>query len=329
MRMLRVAICGAGGLGSSHADNFQQIPETEVTLVYDVVGGAASALAEAVGAEATTRESDLYADEIDVVCVTTPTPFHSQYAVAAAEAGKHVFCEKPLARTAEQGRQALEAVEKAGVTMMVGHVLRFFPEYVRARELVHSGAVGEVGMVRTTRINTLPGSEHGWFANYEMSGGVTLDMVIHDLDWLLWTFGPAERVYAVGVPDHMPPLDYSLTTIRFESGVIAHVEGSWADLGIFRTDFEIAGSGGLIKHDSTQMATLTMQTRGAQEGLAEVQVPESPAYKSPYLLEDEHFVRCLLEGEQPEITPQDAQASLELALAACESIEAGGKVVEL
>ena len=326
--MLRVAICGAGGLGASHADNFQQIPETEVVLVYDVIEEAADALAEGVGARPTTEEADLYADDIDLVCVTTPTPFHAQYVVKAAEAGKHILCEKPMARTVEQGREVLEAVEKAGVTMIVGHVVRFFPEYAAARDLVQSGAIGEVGMVRTTRINTLPGEEGSWFHNYEMSGGVTFDMVIHDFDWLLWTFGPAERVYAVGAPDHMPPLDYSLTSIRFESGAIAHAEGSWADLGLFRTEFEIAGSGGLIKHDSTGMATLTVQKREQQAGLAAVQVPESPG-KSPYLIEDEHLVQCILEGKQPDITPQDAQDAVALAAAACESIEAGGKVIEL
>ncbi len=326
--MLKVAICGAGGLGASHADNFQHIPETEVALVYDVIEEAADALAETVGAAATTDETKLYADDIDLICVTTPTPFHAQYVIEAAEAGKHILCEKPMARTVEQGRKVLEAVEKAGVTMMVGHVVRFFPEYAAARDLVQSGAIGEVGMVRTTRINTLPGPEGSWFHNYEMSGGVTFDMVIHDFDWLLWTFGPAERVYAVGVPDHMPPLDYSLTTIRFESGAIAHAEGSWADLGLFRTEFEIAGSGGLIKHDSTGMATLTVQKREQQAGLAAVQVPESPG-KSPYLIEDEHLVQCILEGKQPDITPQDAQDAVALAAAACESIEAGGKVVNL
>jgi len=328
MRMLRVAICGAGGLGTSHAGNFQQIPEAEVVLVYDPVQEAAAGLAKAVGAQAARDAAELYADDIDVVCVTTPTPYHAEYAIKAAEAGKHILCEKPMARTVEQGQALLEAVERAGVTMMVGHVVRFFPEYARARDLVQSGAIGRVGMVRTSRLNTLPAGSGGWFANYQMSGGVTFDMVIHDFDWLLWTFGPAERVYAVGVPEHMPPLDYSLTTIRFKSGAVAHAEGSWADLGLFRTEFEIAGSGGLIKHDSTRMATLTVQKRGQQEGLAAVQVPESPG-KSPYLIEDEHFVECILAGKQPQITPQDAQDALALAAAACESIEAGGKVVHL
>jgi len=327
--MLSVAICGAGGLGGNHADNFSRMPDVEVTLVFDVVAQAADALAEDVGARPTTNEADLWADDIDAVIITTPTPFHADYAIKGARAGKHIFCEKPMCRELGQGEEMLQAVEEAGVTFVVGHVLRFFPEYVRARDLIREGAIGTVGIARTSRINTLPGGPDSWFSNYAMSGGVTLDMTIHDFDWLLWTFGPARRVYSVGVPDRMPPLDYALTTIRFESGAIAHCEGSWADLGQFRTSFDIAGSDGLLRHDSTLMPTLQVQQRGGAEGLAAVQVPESPAAKSPYLLEDEHFVQCCLTGERPAISGDEALAAVEVALAAMASNEAGGNVVEL
>ncbi len=327
--MLTVAICGAGGLGRNHAENYAAMPDVTVALVFDVVADAAAALADDVGARPTTDEADLWADDIDAVVIATPTPFHADYTIKAARAGKHIFCEKPMCRTMEQGEAMLEAVAAAGVTFMVGHVLRFFPEYIRARELIRSGAIGTVGVARTSRINTLPGGPDSWFCNYELSGGVTLDMTIHDFDWLLWTLGPARRVYSVGVPERMPPLDYGLTTIRFESGAIAHCEGSWADLGQFRTSFDIAGSDGLIRHDSTQMATLQTQIRGGAEGLAAVQVPESPAAKSPYMLEDEHFAACVAEGRQPAISGEEALAAVEVALAALASNEAGGKVVEL
>ncbi|MGD9495187.1 MAG: Gfo/Idh/MocA family protein [Armatimonadota bacterium] len=327
--MLKVAICGAGGLGSTHARNFQQIADTQVTLVYDVAETAAQALAAEVGARPAVREAELWGDAVDAVVITTPTPFHADYTVKAAQAGKHVFCEKPMCRELAQGEEMLQAVAEAGVTFMVGHVLRFFPEYVRARQLIHDGAIGAVGIARTSRINTLPGGPDSWFANYALSGGVTLDMTIHDFDWLLWTFGPARRVYSVGIPDRLPLMDYALTTIRFENDVIAHCEGSWADLGLFRTSFDIAGSDGLLQHDSTHMPTLTVQRRGGEEGPAAVQVPESPAAKSPYLLEDEHFVRCVLSGEAPAISGEEALAAVRVALAALESNEAAGKVVEL
>ncbi len=327
--MLSVAICGAGGLGTRHAENFEQIPDTEVALVHDVVESAAIELAEATGARVARAEEEIFDDDIDIVVIATPTPDHAYYAIKAADAGKHVFCEKPLSRTLEQAREVLDAVETAGVTFMVGHVVRFFPQYARAHDLIVSGEIGEVGVAFTSRINTMPTGRGNWFQDYALSGGVTLDMTIHDFDWLLWTFGPAERVYSVGAPEKMPLLDYGLTTIRFESGAIAYAEGSWADVGSFRTSFDIAGSNGLLRHDSTQVSTLTVQRREGEEAHAGVQVPESPAERSPYLIEDEHFVRCVLTGEEPPVSGEEAFDSLALALAAVESNEAGGKLVEL
>lgn len=327
--MLSVAICGAGGLGSRHAQNFMQIPGAEVTLVHDVVEEAAAELAEAVGARVAGAESELFGDDIDIVVIATPTPDHAYYTVKAAEAGKHVLCEKPMCRTMEQGEQMLDAVEEAGITFMVGHVVRFFPQYARARDLIQSDEIGEVGVARTSRINTMPTGRGNWFQDYALSGGVTLDMTIHDFDFLLWTFGPVERVYSVGAPQKMPLLDYGLTTIRFESGAIAHAEGSWADLGSFRTSFDIAGSNGLLRHDSTAMSTLTIQRRSGEDARAGVQVPESPAERSPYLIQDEHFVDCVLTGDAPAISGEEALDAVELALAALASNEAGGKVIEL
>jgi UDP-N-acetylglucosamine 3-dehydrogenase len=327
--MLSVAICGAGGLGRRHAENFRLIPDTQVTLIHDAVPEAASALADQLGARVAGSESEVFGDDIDIVVIATPTPLHAYYTIKAAEAGKHVFCEKPMCRTLAQGEEMLAAVEEASVTFMVGHVLRLFPQYARAHDLIVAGEIGEVGVARTSRINTMPSGRGSWFQDYALSGGVTLDMTIHDFDWLLWTFGPAERVYSVGAHQHMPLLDYALTTIRFESGAIAHAEGSWADTGAFRTSFDIAGSKGLLRHDSTQMATLTVQRRGAQEGVAGVQVPESPAARSPYMMEDEHFVQCVLSGDEPSITGREALEAVRLALAALESNEAAGKVVEL
>ena len=326
--MLKIALAGAGTLGGDHAHNFAQIEGCQVAVIFDVVKPNAERLAAELGAEVAESEDRIYADDIDIVVVTTPTPFHADYCIKAAKAGKHIFCEKPLARTLEQGEAVLEAVRDTGVTFMVGHVLRFMDPYPKARELVQSGAIGEVGMVRMSRINTMPGGAGSWFSRYEWSGGVIFDMSIHDLDWLLWTFGPAERVMARNLRDHMPVLDYGLMSIRFRSGAIAHVEGSWADLGLFRTSFEIAGSGGLIAHDSTRNVTLTVQKRGEAEAVDAVQRPSSPAPKSPYLLEDEHFIECVREGKTPAVTAEDAFEAMRLGLACLQSAETG-QVVKL
>ncbi len=326
--MHRIAFAGAGGLAAMHAANYAGMPDCRVVAVYDPVAAKAEALAAQVGAEAVADEDRIYADDVDVVVVATPTIFHSDYCIKAARAGKHVFCEKPMTRTLQQAEAVIEAVREAKVTMMVGHVLRWFAEYATATNLVRTGQLGEVGMVRATRINSMPAGQGGWFANYEWSGGVMLDMSIHDLDWLLWTLGPVERVYAHARSDLMPLLDYGLMSLRFRSGAIAHVEGSWADLGSFRTSFEIAGSGGLLSHDSTATVTLSFQKRAEAGEAAGVQVPSSPWHKSPYLLEDEHFMECVKSGAPPMVSLEEAFEAVRLGLACCESAETG-KVLRL
>lgn len=327
--MLRVAITGAGGLGARHADNFANIPDTRVTLIHDCDEARARDLADRVGADATTDDAALVGDDIDMVVVCTPTPSHADYVIMAAQAGKHVFTEKPMARTMEQGRAMLDAVAEADMTFMVGHVVRWFPQYANARASIQSGEIGEVAVARTSRVSRQPTGADGWFADYAQSGGVLLDMAIHDIDWLLWTLGPAERVYGVGCPDLMPLLDYALVTIRFRSGAIAHVEGSWADLGQFRTSFDIAGSGGLLRYDSTDNNTLVIQKRETDDGPVGTQGSRSLGLASPHLLEDRHFVECILTGAEPMVSGEEALAATEVALAGLQSIVSGGEVVEL
>ena len=324
--MLNVAVVGTGTLGSSHAANFAQIDGCQVKRVYDVLPEASQKCAELVGAEVAGDVAECYGDDIDVVVVTTPTPFHAQYCVQAAQAGKHIFCEKPLARTIEQGEEVITAVEAAGVTMTVGHVLRLFPEYATAHEMIVNGELGNIGMVSMTRINTMPGG-NSWFGDFEASGGVLFDMSIHDIDWLLWTFGKPERIYMKGLCEHMPKLDYALCTLRFPGGTIAHLEGSWADLGLFRTSFEIAGSEGLLSHDSTANVTLTVQKRTTEEAAAdEVQVPSSPAYKSQYLIEDELFIEAIRTGGPPPVSVSEALEAIKVAQAALRSAQSGAVV---
>ncbi len=320
--MLSIALVGAGTMGRMHAGNFNRIDGCRVTNVYDEVTEAAEAAAAQLGAEAVTDPEGVLAEDVDIVAIACPTPAHADYCCMAAQAGKQIFCEKPLARSLEQGERIVNAVRETGVCMMVGHVVRFFPEYAAATTEVHSGALGKVGMVRTSRINTLPGGPGSWFRDYEMSGGVTLDMIVHDFDWLLWTFGQATTVCSRSLHQRLPRLDYSLTSVRFAGGAVAHVEGSWADVGTFRTSFEIAGSNGLIEHDSTGNSTLVVQRRASQDGPAATQVPSSPS-RSPYLIEAEAFIDAVTNATPPPVTVEDAFAALELALAACRSAETG------
>jgi predicted dehydrogenase len=325
--MIKVGILGAGTMGGMHADCYAQIPDAELTAIADRRTEVAEKIAEPIGAEVYEDADELIRRaDVDMVDVCMPTPLHKEFVVKAAEAGKHVFCEKPLALSIEDGEAMIEACRKAGVKFMVGHVLRYFHEYVAIKRQIDAGAIGRPAVIRASRCASQPVGWQDWYKKREMSGGVCLDLIIHDFDFLRWCFGDVERVFAKGAMyDRDVPVDYALVTLRFKSGVIAHVEGSWAHSGFFTT-FEAAGSEGLIYFDSRTASPIRIFVKTQAEGKAAVEVPESPVNVSPYLMEIEHFVECVVEDKEPEITGQDALEAVRIGLAALESIKNGKPV---
>lgn len=326
--MLRVGIVGAGTMGRTHASAYAKLPNTQLVGFYDADQAFAGRVAPRFGARVF-ESYDALLQQVDMVDICTPTPTHLELVLKAASAGRHILCEKPLGRTLEQCEQMIEAVNKAGVTLMPAQVLRFFPEFKQAHDLVLAGAVGKPAAIRTRRGGPYPRASNDWYADFEQSGGPILDMVIHDFDWLRWTFGEVDRVFAKALTfkklDH---IDYALITLRLKSGAIAHVEANWADPSGFKVDFEIAGDAGMIAFDSRFAMPLTVAKQDAGGGGGGVAVPESPLAEDPYMLEIQHFVDNVLAGKQPSITAEDGMKAVEIALAAIESVRTG-KVIRL
>jgi predicted dehydrogenase len=265
-------------------------------------------------------------DKIEIVDICLPTYLHKDFVKKVADLGKHIICEKPLARSLVDAREMIDYCKEKNVQLFVGHVLRFFPEYVRAKELVDSEKLGPIGVVRTSRGGIFPTGWNDWYADYQKSGGLTLDMVIHDFDFLRWCFGEVERVYAKGLLGReFSRLDYSLVTLRFKNGVIAHVEGTWAHEG-FAMKFEIAGKEGIVDFDSSKTKPLLTVSRKKELGISGVAVPESPLKENPYYLELMHFLECIESGNSALVTAEDAYKAMEISLAALLSIETGKPV---
>lgn len=324
--MLKVGILGAGTMGSMHASCYAQLPDVEVAAIADKRADLARKIAEPLGARVYEEADELIERaEVDIVDVCLPTPMHKEFVVKAARAGKHVFCEKPLALTIADGEEMIEECEKAGVKFMVGHVLRYFHEYVAIKNQIDAGAIGRPAVVRASRCASQPLGWQDWYRKREMSGGVCLDLIIHDFDFLRWCLGDVERVYAKGTTFTDIPVEYALVTLRFKNGVIAHVEGSWAHSGFFTT-FEVAGTDGLLYFDSRTASPIRIFVRRKGEEKAAVEVPESPVNESPYLREIRHFVECVAHNREPEITGRDALEAIRIALAALESMKTGKPV---
>ena len=325
--MQRVAVVGAGNMGSVHCAAYADMKNAELVAVMDIRPDAAEKMASRHGCKFFTDFDKMLAVNPDVIDVCVPTPWHKEYVIRAAEAGKHIVTEKPMARTLDDCREMIEAAERAGVKFMVAHVLRFFPEFAAAKAQVDAGAVGKPAVVRTSRGGGFPIAWNDWFGKFEWSGGLVLDLIIHDFDWLRWTFGEVERVYAKGLVErNMEHKDYALVTLRFKSGVIAHVEGTWASPSGFTVTFEVAGDGGMIEFSNKTAVPLVVARAKTEEKEAGVPIPESPTAHNPYFLELQHFIDCVETGAKPCITPEDGMRAVEISLAALESIRTGKPV---
>jgi UDP-N-acetylglucosamine 3-dehydrogenase len=308
-------------MGGVHLNAYANIPEVEVVGVADANWESAVAGVELAGARPYASYDELVAaEDLEVVDVCLPTAFHKDLAVKAAGEGRHVILEKPIARTTEDAGEILDAFSGGSSRLFVGHVVRFFPEYVGIKDKIEAGELGTIGVVRTSRRSPFLRGWNDWYADWRVSGGVLVDLLIHDFDFLRWTLGDIERVYARGVQGReYNRLDYALITLRFEGGAIAHVEGHWGYPGPFNYSIEVAGSRAILTTDSTEPATLNLVGSSAE-------APDLASGQSPYERELAHFVRCIKTGEESVVRPEDAYEALRISLAATESIVKGRPV---
>ena len=323
---MNVAIVGCGGMGTMHAQLATNCG-LKVVACGDTRKAKAEALAKQYGAEATTACKRLVRrDDVDVVGIMTPTPRHTEYVIAAAQAGKHIFCEKPFGRTVQQCRQAIAAVKKAKVKLFVGHVVRYFHEFEAMKREVDAGKLGKVGFVKMYRGGIFPEGEGKWFHDYARSGGVTFDSSIHDIDWLRYAFGDADHVFCQAIQRPGPkPIDYSLMTFRMKSGVIATVIGTWAHPEGFCVRTEICGDQGMLQFNSEEAPISVMMRRRAGDGPTMI-VPASPVATSPYQREWEDLLAWIEGKQEPRVTPEDALQSVRMVTAALKSAETGKPV---
>jgi predicted dehydrogenase len=318
---MRVGIIGAGSAASFHAAAFSGNSHIEIVGVADVAPELCERFATQFAIPTTYKPEDLVsAQDVEIVDICTPTDTHRYYTELAAKARKQVFCEKPIALSLKDAQSMISACRKARVALGVGQVLRFFPEYVKIRELLSEGAVGRVRVASASRCARMPRGRGDWFRDRRRSGGAIFDLAIHDIDFLAWCFGTVQTVFARRVS--LNGEEHLHIILRFEREQVAHVEASWAEVEGFYAQFEAAGDKGLLTFDSRN-ATPILVNRKKREEEPAVIIPESPVKESPYLLEMLEFVRFIEEGVSLRVTAADAVYALSVALAAQESAEKG------
>lgn len=334
--MVTVAILGGGFMGGAHASNYAALGErVRVKTVFSRTLERAQRVAEIVGAEVSTDlEATISDPEVDAVDVCLPTPVHRTTAELSFDRRKHVFLEKPLALTLEDGEAIVRAAGRSGRTLMVGLVLRFWPEYVELHRRVRAGKLGRPFALAASRLSP-PSDWAGWYADLAQSGGPAVDLMVHDFDQANWLLGEPRSVYARAAASSDPAYADHVVAIVEYDGAQAVIEGSMAmprsfpfsslirvngEAGAAEYAFRAAPaeSGGNIGAVDETARGLRIHPRDGEPELVLMEPVD------PWGPEIEEFVVCLEQGRSPENgTGEQALLALRVCLAASRSLESG------
>lgn len=335
---LRVALVGCGNIGvKGHIPAYTDLPSASLTAVCDAAEDLARAAGAATGATVYTDYDALIGrDDIDAVDICTPPWTHAELTIKAAQAGKHILCEKPIAPSLEDADAMIAAAAANDVTLMIGQTRRFDDRYRMVKDQIVAGRIGRPVYVRRAERQLLPFPSNAWYWDTSVGGGVILDIGVHVSDQLRWLFDdePIE-VYAVAkavsaAATEARSFDYAQITFTFAGGGIGFAETSWAHPGNFGggqyAALDVLGTEGKIEYsdrDSNPMLAL-----GADSGLS---LPRYFALMSSteyaFAAEIKAFVDAVVTGSPPILDPVDARAAVAMALAAQESAVTG-KVVK-
>jgi myo-inositol 2-dehydrogenase/D-chiro-inositol 1-dehydrogenase len=313
---LSFGLVGAGWIGSFHAATLaERLPGVRLAAVADPVPGASARLN---APQAYRDPLELVADaSIDAVAICSPATTHAELVVAAAQAGKHVFCEKPMALTLADADRAIDAARDAGVALQVGFNRRFAADFADMRARIAGGEIGTPQLLRS--LTRDPGISADVAARVK-PWTIFNETLIHDFDTLCW-LNPGARVTEVYAqadalihPDLKGSgfLDTAVVQMRFDNGALAIAEASFQAVYGYDVRGEAFGSGGVL-------------SAGREPQLAAAGNTE--LFAGAYAAQFAHFADCVRSETEPSVTGRDARVALEIALAARESVETGAPVL--
>ncbi len=346
MKTIRVGLVGSQFVSSIHCEALRAVPGVEVTAVASATAAHARAFAErhGIGRWFTDFRALVALPELDMVVLGLPNDLHCEATVAAAEAGKHVVCEKPLCLNLAEADRMIGACRRAGVKLMYAEELCFTPKYVRLKQLVDEGALGTIHLVK--QLEKHDGPHAPWFWDVRRSGGgVTMDMGCHAIEFFRWLLGGphggkarVESVYAdIGTyvhGDRTQGDDHSVLIFRMEGGATAVAEESWAKPGGMDDRAEVYGSEGVAFADLLRGNAIhtyskhgygyAVEKAGSTQGWSFTIYEE--AWNYGFHQEMAHFVRCVREDLPPLCTGEDGKAVLEAVFAAYASAGEGRRI---
>ncbi|MEI7957178.1 MAG: Gfo/Idh/MocA family oxidoreductase [Verrucomicrobiota bacterium] len=340
--MTHIAVVGLGFMGLTHIKAYRNIPNARVVALCDAqrlpVDGVLAAAGGNIGEDAclhfdmsevkaTHDLAELLADpSIDLIDICVPTLAHPKLAIAALQAGKHVLCEKPLARTAMAAREIAAAAASAKGFFMAGMCIRFWPEYAWLKQAIAEQRYGRVLAARFRRVSEPPAWGRDHFFDGAKSGGAILDLHIHDADFVQYCFGRPTAVFAQGFSHYSGAIDHVVAQYQVAGGAAVSAEGGWVmgDGHGFEMAFTIIFEDATVDFNCNRGADgLRLFEKG--QVARTIAVPPGDGY----LAELSYMIECIENHQAPTIvTASDAASAVEICEAEAESIRSG-KIVSL
>lgn len=333
-KTLRIGVIGAGRIGKLHANNLKnRVPNAELATISDINFKAAQELAEKLGVQKvyTDYHKILEDKSIDAVFICASTDMHSPISIEAAKAGKHIFCEKPIDHDLGKIDAVLAAVKEAGVKYQVGFNRRFDRNFKHMREVVQNGGVGDVQIVKvTSRDPQAPPASY-----IATSGGIFMDMTIHDFDMVRYLTGSEVAEVSVFGACLVDPaigeagdVDTCIISLRFKNGALGVIDNCRQAVYGYDQRVEVFGSKGCIKAQNETANNTVLYT-------ADAVISEKPLwfflerYNDAFIEEAKDFVEACLNNTETPVGAFDGLQPIKIAIAAKKSWELGGKPVKV
>jgi myo-inositol 2-dehydrogenase/D-chiro-inositol 1-dehydrogenase len=323
-RKVKIAVIGTGRMGSIHARNISNlIPEADLVAVCDIRLEVAQAVANELGIRRVVKDyHELLADpDIEAILIATSTDTHAFIMKDVAAAGKHIFCEKPLALELNKIDEALAEVEKSGVKLQVGFNRRFDKSYQQVHDIVASGEIGRPCILHiVNRDPDFPSLEF-----LRVSGGMFLDLGIHDLDMVRYQMGEVEEVYANGAVllneklKEFGDIDTGLILLKFANGAMGTIDNSRKAVYGYDQRLEVFCSNGTAMMENEKETTAV---KGNRDGFTSAKPPYffMQRYAPCYVEEVRQFIECVREDKPTPTTGADGKAAVVLGYAAIRSL---------
>ena len=334
--MIKIGIIGCGFMGKVHANCYRALQDVRVVGVSDIQQDKAKEIANLTGARVFADADELINNkEVNAISIFLPTYLHKEFVIKSARAKKHIFCEKPFELTVKDAEEMIKETKKAKAKLMIGMVLRFWPEYIEFKRIVDSKIYGKLAALTCTRLGSRPifGWDK-WYFDPKRSGGAALDLHIHDTDYIYYLLGKPKSVCSLRKKSNQG-MEYISTTYNYE-GAIVNAEGGWVEksFGFVQAIRGVFEDGTVLEYNSKNQPLIIHGKEKAEL----VNIPKikvdfvnsggNISERDGYYNEDKYWIKCLQNDKYPErVTPEDAKASLEIVLKEIKSAEIGKEIL--